>query len=66
MEVPTLEEPMPPNIIGNFGLKNQLRPSYTSSEEFALVFSDEFNIDGRTFYLGDDLYWELISTIGPG
>lgn len=23
-----------------------------------LVFSDEFNTDGRTFYSGDDPYWE--------
>ena len=23
-----------------------------------LVFSDEFNTDGRTFYPGDDPYWE--------
>lgn len=23
-----------------------------------LVFSDEFNADGRTFYPGEDPYWE--------
>lgn len=23
-----------------------------------LVFSDEFNVDGRSFYPGDDPYWE--------
>lgn len=23
-----------------------------------LVFSDEFNVEGRTFYPGDDPYWE--------
>jgi hypothetical protein len=23
-----------------------------------LVFSDEFNTDGRTFYPGDDPFWE--------
>jgi beta-glucan synthesis-associated protein KRE6 len=23
-----------------------------------LVFSDEFNTDGRSFYPGDDPYWE--------
>jgi hypothetical protein len=27
-------------------------------EEYVLVFSDEFNTDGRTFYPGDDPYWE--------
>lgn len=25
-----------------------------------LVFSDEFNIDGRSFYPGDDPYWEAV------
>ncbi|CDO74392.1 Glycoside Hydrolase Family 16 protein [Trametes cinnabarina] len=27
-------------------------------QEYELVFSDEFNKDGRTFYPGDDPYWE--------
>lgn len=26
--------------------------------DFALVFSDEFNTDGRTFWPGDDPFWE--------
>lgn len=26
--------------------------------DWQLVFSDEFNTDGRTFYPGDDPYWE--------
>ncbi|KAG8915297.1 hypothetical protein FRC01_003716 [Tulasnella sp. 417] len=26
--------------------------------EYELVFSDEFNVDGRTFYPGDDPFWE--------
>ncbi|EAU87725.2 hypothetical protein CC1G_08761 [Coprinopsis cinerea okayama7 len=30
------------------------------SEELILVFSDEFNVDGRTFYPGDDPYWEAV------
>jgi len=25
--------------------------------QLRLVFSDEFNLDGRTFYPGDDPYW---------
>lgn len=25
-----------------------------------LVFSDEFNTDGRSFYSGDDPYWEAV------
>ncbi|TFY74688.1 hypothetical protein EWM64_g9324 [Hericium alpestre] len=28
------------------------------NDEWELVFSDEFNTDGRTFYPGDDPYWE--------
>jgi len=30
------------------------------SQTYELVFSDEFNIDGRTFYPGDDPYWEAV------
>lgn len=34
-------------------------PSYFNpKQEMELVFSDEFNTDGRTFYPGDDPYWE--------
>ncbi|GAA5898575.1 hypothetical protein JCM8208_004704 [Rhodotorula glutinis] len=29
-------------------------------EEYKLVFSDEFNQDGRTFWPGDDPYWEAV------
>ncbi|EKM53338.1 glycoside hydrolase family 16 protein [Phanerochaete carnosa HHB-10118-sp] len=29
-------------------------------QEYDLVFSDEFNVDGRTFYPGDDPYWEAV------
>ncbi|KIK93596.1 glycoside hydrolase family 16 protein [Paxillus rubicundulus Ve08.2h10] len=37
------------------------KPSYTTGEPLELVFSDEFNVDGRTFYPGDDPYWEAPS-----
>lgn len=30
------------------------------SQTFELVFSDEFNVDGRTFYPGDDPFWEAV------
>ncbi|KAI5116308.1 hypothetical protein M0805_009634 [Coniferiporia weirii] len=30
----------------------------TDGKTYNLVFSDEFNTDGRTFYPGDDPYWE--------
>lgn len=29
-------------------------------QTYKLVFSDEFNTDGRTFYPGDDPYWEAV------
>ncbi|GAA5936830.1 hypothetical protein JCM3775_002719 [Rhodotorula graminis] len=29
-------------------------------EEYKLVFSDEFNQEGRTFWPGDDPYWEAV------
>jgi hypothetical protein len=35
-------------------------PSWNGREEMELVFSDEFNTDGRTFYPGDDPYWEAV------
>lgn len=36
-------------------------PSFTTEgTDFQLVFSDEFNTDGRTFYPGDDPYWEAV------
>ncbi|KAI0778299.1 glycoside hydrolase family 16 protein [Trametes elegans] len=33
---------------------------YVTGKTFQLVFSDEFNLDGRTFYPGDDPYWEAV------
>lgn len=32
--------------------------SFADGSEWNLVFSDEFNVDGRTFWPGDDPYWE--------
>lgn len=32
--------------------------SFATGEEWDLVFSDEFNVEGRSFYPGDDPYWE--------
>jgi beta-glucan synthesis-associated protein KRE6 len=39
------------------------KEAYTSKSvedgsDYVLVFSDEFNTDGRSFYPGDDPYWE--------
>ena len=53
--------------IGNFGLIDKDTPdavktitSLYDGSELELVFSDEFNQDGRTFYPGDDPYWEAV------
>ncbi|KAK7045027.1 GH16 domain-containing protein [Favolaschia claudopus] len=59
-----------PNI-GNFGLIDRDTPEemYTingyrdpsnPSEKYQLVFSDEFETEGRSFYAGDDPYWEAV------
>ena len=34
------------------------KKSFMSNKDLQLVFSDEFNVDNRTFYPGDDPYWE--------
>ncbi|KAG8215428.1 glycoside hydrolase family 16 protein [Butyriboletus roseoflavus] len=54
-----------PVIAGNLGLIDVDTPkdaytkqSYMSGDTLELVFSDEFNVEGRSFYEGDDPYWE--------
>lgn len=37
------------------------KTSLTDGTEWTLVFSDEFNTDGRSFYPGDDPYWEAVN-----
>ncbi|EIW82303.1 glycoside hydrolase family 16 protein [Coniophora puteana RWD-64-598 SS2] len=56
-----------PSIPNNFGLIDVDTPSsahtYTSfadGAEWQLVFSDEFETAGRTFWPGDDPYWEAV------
>lgn len=51
----------------NFGLIDVDTPSsaftatsFTDGSEWQLVFSDEFNTDNRTFWPGDDPYWEAV------
>lgn len=34
------------------------KKSLEDGTEMELVFSDEFNTDGRTFWPGDDPFWE--------
>ncbi|EKM61142.1 glycoside hydrolase family 16 protein [Phanerochaete carnosa HHB-10118-sp] len=56
-----------PKMPGNWGLVDLETPEevytkvdYVSGKTWELVFSDEFNTDGRTFYPGDDPYWEAV------
>ncbi|KAK0211292.1 glycoside hydrolase family 16 protein [Desarmillaria ectypa] len=56
-----------PVMLGNRGLIDVDTPasahtkkSRKDQSEWRLVFSDEFNTDGRTFYPGDDPYWEAV------
>lgn len=56
-----------PAFPGNFGLVDKDTPrelmqkkSYMDDSAMTLVFSDEFNQDGRTFYPGDDPFWEAV------
>ncbi|KAI0801193.1 glycoside hydrolase family 16 protein [Fomes fomentarius] len=56
-----------PDIPGNWGLVDKDTPpevrtkvDYINGKTYQLIFSDEFNVDGRTFYPGDDPYWEAV------
>ncbi len=53
--------------MGNFGLIDRDTPesaytktSYRDGSKWVLVFSDEFEQEGRTFYPGEDPYWEAV------
>ncbi|KAG6820547.1 hypothetical protein H0H93_015432 [Arthromyces matolae] len=55
------------DIPGNWGLIDlrtpqsvYTKPDYLNGDDWVLVFSDEFDTDGRTFYPGDDPYWEAV------
>jgi beta-glucanase (GH16 family) len=67
LPVPPLTRPQVPEIPGNYGLIDKETPddalqkvSWNDGSQMQLVFSDEFNTDGRTFYPGDDPYWEAV------
>ena len=54
-------------MIGQFGLIDPDTPQeaytftdYIKGQQWDLVFSDEFNVEGRSFYPGDDPYWEAV------
>ncbi|KAI0269100.1 glycoside hydrolase family 16 protein [Russula aff. rugulosa BPL654] len=58
-----------PKLLNNIGLIDPTTPksAYTKAsfqdptQQWDLVFSDEFNTDGRTFWPGDDPYWEAVN-----
>ncbi|EJU00016.1 glycoside hydrolase family 16 protein [Dacryopinax primogenitus] len=57
-----------PEITGALGLVDTQTPDSAKSHTgwmdqspYELVFSDEFNVDGRSFYPGDDPYWEAVN-----
>ena len=53
---------------GNWGLIDKDTPEseyyrrgfFDPNDEWQLIFSDEFNQEGRTFWPGDDPYWEAV------
>ena len=56
-----------PSMVGNWGLIDLDTPQtaykkkgYADGTTMQLVFSDEFNTEGRSFYPGDDPYWEAV------
>lgn len=56
-----------PDMIGSWGLidvdtprEAHTKKDYKDGKDWQLIFSDEFNNDGRTFYPGDDPYWEAV------
>lgn len=57
-----------PEIQGYRGLidkdtpESVLKRTGFDGQEYSLVFSDEFEQDGRTFWPGDDPYWTAVDT----
>jgi beta-glucanase (GH16 family) len=49
-----------PQIVDPATPEEALTRTGYDGEKYTLVFSDEFNTDGRSFYPGDDPYWEAV------
>ncbi|KAH9837168.1 beta-glucan synthesis-associated [Rhodofomes roseus] len=56
-----------PSLIGNYGMVDKHTPTeartktdYVNGKTLELIFSDEFEVEGRTFWPGDDPYWEAV------
>lgn len=54
------ELPGLPGIIDKDTPEDAYTRTGTDGKKYNLVFSDEFNIDGRSFYPGDDPFWEAV------
>ncbi|KAI0318046.1 glycoside hydrolase family 16 protein [Amylostereum chailletii] len=61
-QVPAFPNPGFPELIDVHTPKEAYtKTSFQSpGDEWDLVFSDEFEVDGRSFYPGDDPYWEAV------
>ncbi|KDQ20783.1 glycoside hydrolase family 16 protein [Botryobasidium botryosum FD-172 SS1] len=57
-QVPLL--PNLPSLIDKDTPKSAMSRTGWDGNGYSLVFSDEFNTPGRTFYPGDDPYWEAV------
>ncbi|PWN38585.1 SKN1-domain-containing protein [Meira miltonrushii] len=55
-----IDRDTPQNV---YRIKNMGR---NSDETWNLVFSDEFNTDGRSFYPGEDPFWEAVNLYAHG
>ncbi|KIP11409.1 glycoside hydrolase family 16 protein [Phlebiopsis gigantea 11061_1 CR5-6] len=56
-----------PTMAGNWGLVDVDTPKeaytkadYINGKDWQLIWSDEFNTEGRSFYPGDDPFWEAV------
>lgn len=47
-----------PSLIDRDTPEDVLSRTGSDGQKYDLVFSDEFNVDGRSFYPGDDPFWE--------
>ncbi|KAJ7063500.1 glycoside hydrolase family 16 protein [Mycena amicta] len=54
-ELPTL-----PKMIDQDTPESAYSYKGTDGKKYNLVFSDEFNVEGRSFYPGDDPFWEAV------
>lgn len=57
-----------PSLLGNYGMVDKHTPTSArtktdvkTGKTWELIFSDEFEVDGRTFWPGDDPYWEAVN-----